>query len=280
MGDKLNSFLDNTPFLYPNEKLPINSYSDLKDFVNHVNNTDFNNKDNLTNLIDGLNFILNNKNATAESLPYYFGGPSAIYYFKVYSSLMTPIFFDQMLDSSDTQNFNLVFNRLYDNASQHDSELKTNYEQNIQNWNYNASHLETHYDEMKKHNNMELASMIDDNTTILRQASLNNDLYLRRQFLNKRLSSTFYFICVLILIGFLKSMDYNPLGISMMVLVLIILYIINIVLSYRYQSNMHKLNFNKLKHPGYPIKNEQIQQKYLGNCGGSSDDYSSNKCKF
>lgn len=280
MSDKLNSFLDNTPFLYPNEKLPINSYADLEKFTNHVNTTDFNNKDNLTNLIDGLNFIANNKDVTTENLPYYFKGPSAIYYFKVYSSLMTPNFFNQMLDSSDTKNFNVVFNRLYDNASQHDSHIKINYEKNIQNWNSNASYLDAHYGEMKKHNNNELSSMIDDNTTLLRQASLNNDLYLRRQFLNKRLSSTFYFICVLILIGFLKSVNFNPVVISSMVLFLIILYIINIVSSYRYQNNMHNLNFNKLKHPGYPVKNEETQQKYLGNCGTSTSDYSSNKCKF
>ena len=279
MDDKLNSFLDSTPFLYPNEKLPINSYEDLENFKNHVDATDFNNKENLTNLIDGLNFLLN-KNVSTENLPYYFKGPSALYYFKVYSSLMTPNFFNKMLDSSDTNNYNLVLNKLYDNASQHDSEIKTNYEKYIQNWNYNASYLETHYGEMKKHNNNELASMIDDNTTLLRQASLNNDLYLRRQFLNKRLSSTFYFICVLILIGFLKSVNFNPVVISSMVLFLIILYIINIVSSYRYQNNMHNLNFNKLKHPGYPIKNEETQQKYLGNCGTSTSDYSSNKCKF
>ena len=68
----------------------------------------------------------------------------------------------------------------------------------------------------------------------------------------------------------------------MTTIVLLILYIINIALSYKHQNNMHKLNFNLLQHPGYPVRDEKIQQKYFGDCSSSSNSNSTlqGKCNF
>ena len=277
--NNLKTFLENTPFLYSNENkfLPINDETELNLFVEHLISQNLG--EGFINLIEGITIINNNDENAAQNADY-FDGPNSVYYFKVYSSIMTQQFFKKLM------NDNQPFIMLYDNATKFNSEFLVNVGESLDkhkdNYNTVSGELNTHYGEMRKHNNAELASIKDDNTTLLRQVSINNDMYLRRQFLNKRLNSTFYFICLLILVGFLKSINYNELYIFMTTIVLLILYIINIALSYKHQNNMHKLNFNLLQHPGYPVRDEKIQQKYFGDCSSSSNSNSTlqGKCNF
>jgi len=282
--NNLTSFLENTPFLYSinndNAFLPINNTVELSTFVDHVETEKLNGKlEGKENLVEGIQIINNNDEIQANNVSY-FKGPNSVYYFKVFSSIMTPDFFDKLMAEND------AFQVLYTNAKTFNSEFLINVGDSLSdhktNLNEVSGELNIHYGQMRKHNNAELAAIKDDNTTLLRQASINNDMYLRRQFLNKRLNSTFYFICLLILVGFLKSINYNSLYIFMTTIVLLILYIINIALSYKHQNNMHKLNFNQLQHPGFPIRDEKIQQKYFGDCSSSSNSNSTlqGKCNF
>lgn len=271
----MNSFLYNTPFLHSvqNVFLPITNDDELNTFITHVSDTKFDNKGKLQNLINGLTIIKNND---TSKIPTYFKGPSSLYYFKVYASLMSSDYFEDMIQD------NAVFDSLYKNAKGSNEQTFKSYSAATSSWKTDANQLKSHFDKMRKHNNKELIEIADDNTTLLRQANINQDFYLRRKYLNKRLNSTVYFICFLILIGYLKSINYDKGIVGIMTLTITTIYIINIVLSYRYQNNMHKLNFNKLNHPGYPVRNEETQNKYLGNCSNDNynETFSSNKCNF
>jgi len=279
----LNTYLDDTLFSHSyqddgkhrdNPYLPITNSTELYAFNQKVQELNY---ENLKHLTTGLDHITNKIN---EDLPY-FKGPMSEFYFKVYASLMDHDYLINLL-TQNSGDYNEVFYNLYSSAKNYNRDILGSYKLNTDKWHANTNELYKHYNSMRNHVNKEYIQLSDDNATLLRQGSLNHDLYLNAKFHNKRLVSTVLFISVLILIGFLKSINYNISAIISMTVIITIIYLINMILSYKYQNKMHKLNFHELNHSGYPVRNDIIQQKYLGNCDTNytKGKNTNNKCLF
>lgn len=118
------------------------------------------------------------------------------------------------------------------------------------------------YEKRRANDNIDYINLRDDNTTLYRQAQLNNDMFLRTQFLNSILKLLLIFLSLLILIGFLNSIGI-PMSITIIPIIIIFVVCATIFLiRMKELNNYHKLQFRRLKSLGYPKINKENQDKH------------------
>ena len=138
-----------------------------------------------------------------------------------------------------------------------------------------TNELDNIYEKRRANDNVDYINLRDDNTTLYRQAQLNNDLFLRTQFLNSLLKLLLIFLSLLILTGFLNSIDI-PISITIVPIIIIFLVCGTIFLiRMKELNNYHKLQFRRLKKFGYPMINKDNQDKY-----GIPIDETKNQCNL
>ena len=279
-------FLAGTPYLYnyQDTPLPLTSYDDLSNFlgttttaINHTNKK-------LTNLLNGLEAIRDgetNGNKEGSTLWNMVIVHNPEYYYKVLSSLFTSSFHNLLLEESN------FFYQLHKRASRakyeknvHIDDVQKSAEFATQNWHTDSTQLHDLYEKIRANRNHEYINLIDDNSTLLRQAQLNRDMYLRRKFVNSILNSLFVCICLFIITGYLSmSLGYSLATIMTINMVIVVLFSISILFAILGENNRHDLNFNKIDAPGYPVINNEVQMKYQAgsaSCGTQADPYSCN----
>ena len=202
-------FLSDTKYLYKHhDGLPLDSDVALSEFISAIE-TDakqYSQYQNLTHLLNALKAIKGSMNDDAQDVLDF----HAEYYYKVIASLFTETFHDKLLISSE------YFLQLHNNAanSRKERHIHLNDVQNsatnaTENWKEDAEQLALLYERLRANRNHEYINLVDDNTTLLRQAQLNHDMLLRRQFINKMLRDILILVCLFIISGFLNHMGYD-----------------------------------------------------------------------
>tara|TARA_Y100000389_G_C17464068_1_gene524076 strand:- start:3582 stop:4403 length:822 start_codon:yes stop_codon:yes gene_type:complete len=196
-----------------------------------------------------------------------------VYYYKVLASVMTADFHEDLIGEDG------LFKELRDAAFRKRMEVHRNLNevqnsaQNAtKNWTVNSDHLGKMYESLRKNRSHEYITIVDDNTTLLRQSQLNNDMRRRREYVNAYLKIVVIFLCLLILVGYMNHIEFGLDFVIPIILVLLVLFTITCLITWRNHKRMHDLAYLRLKFPGYPVKNEAIQKKYLGDCSTGNTD--------
>ena len=148
------------------------------------------------------------------------------------------------------------------------------------NWKEDAEQLALLYERLRANRNHEYINLVDDNTTLLRQAQLNHDMLLRRQFINKMLRDILILICLFILSGFLNHMGYASTTILTINVVLLTLFGLNFLYSIYIRQKRHELNYKRFGKFLYPKIDQDTQLKYAeGVCSDDDSDPNSKKAK-
>tara|TARA_Y100000748_G_scaffold299764_1_gene297136 strand:+ start:3722 stop:4594 length:873 start_codon:yes stop_codon:yes gene_type:complete len=287
MADLENpKFLAGTKYLYQYsdaDALPIDEYDKLTDFVSLIGNDSNSKRDGLRNLYMGLEII--------SQAP---GGPdswssdandmilhNSEYYYKVYASLFTETFHDQLLTDSP------FFKALHEKAARaksvrriHLNDVQNSAENATENWQTDANQLHMLYERLRANRNHEYINLIDDNSTLIRQGQLNHDMLLRRQFINKLLRDLLILICLLTLTGFLNTLGYDMTTIFTFNVIILTVFGLSFLYALYSRQRRHSLNYKRMNLYKYPIRNEDLQQKYTsGNCEDDPNQYTTGRCK-
>ena len=171
--------------------LPLKNNTDLSTFYNTVKNDP-----NLENAANGLNSIINDGGEDAASEQRFL--VNAEYYYKVYASLFTREYHDELLEN------NTFFKTLKKNAFEakrnrhsHLNEVQNTAQNATDNWQHTSSELVMLYNRLRGNKNHEYVHLIDDNSTLKRQRDLSHDLFIRRQNMNTFLRICTIFLCLL-----------------------------------------------------------------------------------
>ena len=241
-----------------NDKLKV-----LKDF--HLSLPIYSSDPNIR-LKDGLGDIINNNlngDAFRSIVKYH-----AAYYYKVYSSLLTKELHDELVSSNN------VFQSIHDKAmdTKYQSyklrnEIQRTSEIATKNWDYNSKELKDIYHRLYGNRNAEFQTSIDNNTTLLRQGHMNYDTYLRQMEWNQFLRLMSACICMILIIGYLASIEISTDLIRLLFLAVFVIFIVNCILLYMANRKRHKLAYPRLRFPGYPVRNEEVQKSHqTGDC--------------
>jgi len=273
-------FLSDTKYLYKHhDGLPLDSDQALSEFISAIQ-TDakqYSQYANLTHLLSALVAIKGSTDGNAKDILDF----HPEYYYKVISSLFTETYHNKLLTSSE------YFLELHNNAanSRKERHIHLNDVQNsatnaTENWQEDAEQLALLYERLRANRNHEYINLVDDNTTLLRQAQLNHDMLLRRQFINKMLRDILILICLFILSGFLNHMGYASTTILTINVVLLTLFGLNFLYSLYIRQKRHELNYKRFGKFLYPKIDPDTQKKYVdGACSGDDSDPSSKKAK-
>tara|TARA_Y100000389_G_scaffold189710_1_gene213754 strand:- start:407 stop:1258 length:852 start_codon:yes stop_codon:yes gene_type:complete len=253
-----------------NTYLPI-SYSDseplsrLIEFYNSLGEDNFSSGPNKT-LKDGINDIIsiNTTSNSFKNIEKY----HAAYYYKVYSSLFTKELHDYLVKNNEV--FKQFHNKAMDTKRQSyilRNEIQRTSEIATKNWDYNSKELKDIYHRLHGNRNSEFQTTIDNNTTLLRQGHMNYDTYLRQMEWNQFLRLMSACICMILIIGYLASIEISPDLIRLLFLAVFVIFIVNCILLYMANRKRHKLAYPRLRFPGYPVRNEEVQQSHqTGDC--------------
>ena len=269
-------FLKDTQYLYSvaGDKLPLQSDTDLTNFLTVIDGEDYGSLSNLRSALAAINGSMDDN---AEDIILF----HPEYYYKVISSLFTEEYHNTLLGSS------AYFLDLHNKAanSRKERHVYLNDVQNsatnaTDNWKEDADQLALLYDRLRANRNHEYINLVDDNTTLLRQAQLNHDMLLRRQFINKMLRDILILICLFILSGFLNHIGYASTTILTINVVLLTLFGLNFLYSLYIRQKRHELNYKRFGKFLYPKIDPDTQKKYAdGACSGDDSDPSSIKAK-
>ena len=273
-------FLSDTKYLYKHHTgLPLDSDQALSSFIEEIKGDadKYSQYANLTHLLSALNAIKGSSNSDAQDILDF----HPEYYYKVISSLFTEAFHNSLLSTSD------YFLQLHNNAanSRKERHIHLNDVQNsatnaTENWQEDAEQLALLYERLRANRNHEYINLVDDNTTLLRQAQLNHDMLLRRQFINKMLRDILILICLFILSGFLNHMGYASTTILTINVVLLTLFGLNFLYSIYIRQKRHQLNYTRFGKFLYPKIDPDAQLKYAeGVCSDDDSDPNSKKAK-
>lgn len=273
-------FLSDTKYLYKHHaELPLDSDVALSEFISAIQTDakEISQYANLTHLLSALKAIKGSSNSDAQDILYF----HAEYYYKVIASLFTEAYHDSLLTSSE------YFLQLHNNAanSRKERHIHLNDVQNsatnaTENWKEDAEQLALLYERLRANRNHEYINLVDDNTTLLRQAQLNHDMLLRRQFINKMLRDILILICLFILSGFLNHMGYASTTILTINVVLLTLFGLNFLYSLYIRQKRHELNYKRFGKFLYPKIDQDTQLKYAeGVCSDDDSDPNSKKAK-
>lgn len=263
-----------------NTYLPINSSDELNNYIEFINGINYENS-NDQRLRNGLIAIANGGDSNGDFgviLKYH-----ASYYYKVYASLFTQIFHDELLKSG----VSVPFKDLYDEAmrTKHESyklrnQIQRTAENATKNWNYDSSELKDLYYRLQKNKDTEYQSTVDNNSTLLRQGQMNYDMFLRQMEWNQFLRLISACLCMILIIGFLASTEISPDLIRLFFISVFVIFITNCIMLYMASRKRHLLLYPRLRFPGYPIRDENTQEAHkTGDCTGSYDG-SEIDCKY
>lgn len=195
-----------------------------------------------------------------------------IYYYKAISSVMTGDLHKEMLEN------NAVFLDLQNAAKDHKRRNLVDKNEFINsaifatgNWNHGSNELKTLYSQLRGNRNNEFVNLIDNNSTILRQSQLNHDMFLRRRSMNQFLKIISIFLAIIILIGYMNHLEYDYKMIFLLLTIVFVIFFITVIVTLVSQRKMHALNYNRLSFPGYPYKNDDVQNRYVGDCTDPSN---------
>ena len=273
-------YLNETKYLYSiaPEHLPIQDDQKLDAFLSAIDThtSSSSHYETLNNLRSALEAIQSGGDGAKDILDFH---PE--YYYKVISSLFTEAYHNELLTSNN------LFLQLHNNAanSRKERHVFLNDVQNsatnaTENWNEDADQLALLYKRLRKNRNHEYINLVDDNTTLLRQAQLNHDMLLRRQFINKMLRDILILICLFILSGFLNHIGYASTTILTINVVLLTLFGLNFLYSLYIRQKRHELNYKRFGKFLYPKIDADTQKKYAdGACFGDDSDPSSKKAE-
>ena len=273
-------FLSDTKYLYKHhDELPLDSPEALSEFISAID-TDakqYSQYANLTHLLNALKAINGSMNSDAQDVLDF----HAEYYYKVIASLFTETFHDKLLISSE------YFLQLHNNAANarkerhiHLNDVQNSATNATENWKEDADQLALLYERLRANRNHEYINLVDDNTTLLRQAQLNHDMLLRRQFINKMLRDILILVCLFILSGFLNHMGYASTTILTINVVLLTLFGLNFLYSIYIRQKRHELNYKRFGKFLYPKIDQDTQLKYAeGVCSDDDSDPNSKKAK-
>ena len=257
------SSIKNTPFVYAaplqNNKLgelPINSLGQLKDFIRSVDTKTIKRDKGLSNAVYGMKII---ENPRSRSMPIDFMNNSE-YYYKLYASLFTPEFHDYLLHfSSPFKNLRSRAMRQNIIDQKHLHSVQTSSEKATISWEKDSKQLKTMYKHLRANKNHEYIELRDDNSTLLRQAQLNHEAYLRRKYVNGYLKLSISIICLLILSGYLNEIGMHPSIVISSTIFIFVLCVVMIIRRIIKERRFNSIQFHRLKFPGYPVRNEEIQ---------------------
>tara|TARA_Y100000389_G_C17450600_1_gene514503 strand:- start:17 stop:838 length:822 start_codon:yes stop_codon:yes gene_type:complete len=259
-----------------NEYLPIDKQEDLYNFIQQLSDGYYESKPN-SNLKIGLEAIYNRTSDLSDDEQKIIDFHSA-YYYKVFSSLFTQSFHDSHL-LSDT-----FFKALHDNAMKVKSdslkkrnEIQRTSEIATENWQYNSNELKTLYYRLHRNNDNEYQNYIDNNTTLLRQGQLNHNMFLKQMEWNQFLKLLSACVCMILIIGYLASIEFSPTIIRLSFVAVFFIFTVNLLLLFMSSRRRHKLLYPNLRFQGYPVRDENTQKKYTGNCN-SVDSYGTQTC--
>jgi len=273
-------FLSDTKYLYKHhDGLPLDSDVALSEFISAIQ-TDakqYSQYANLTHLLNALKAIKGSMNDDAQDVLDF----HAEYYYKVIASLFTETFHDKLLISSE------YFLQLHNNAANarkerhiHLNDVQNSATNATENWKEDADQLALLYERLRANRNHEYINLVDDNTTLLRQAQLNHDMLLRRQFINKMLRDILILVCLFIISGFLNHMGYASTTILTINVVLLTLFGLNFLYSIYIRQKRHELNYKRFGKFLYPKIDQDTQLKYAeGVCSDDDSDPNSKKAK-
>jgi len=273
-------FLSDTKYLYKHhDELPLDSPEALSQFISAIE-TDakqYSQYANLTHLLNALKAIKGSMNSDAQDVLDF----HAEYYYKVIASLFTETFHDKLLISSE------YFLQLHNNAANarkerhiHLNDVQNSATNATENWKEDADQLALLYERLRANRNHEYINLVDDNTTLLRQAQLNHDMLLRRQFINKMLRDILILVCLFIISGFLNHMGYASTTILTINVVLLTLFGLNFLYSIYIRQKRHELNYKRFGKFLYPKIDQDTQLKYAeGVCSDDDSDPNSKKAK-
>ena len=273
-------FLSDTKYLYKHhDGLPLDSDVALSEFISAIE-TDakqYSQYANLTHLLNALKAIKGSMNDDAQDVLDF----HAEYYYKVIASLFTETFHDKLLISSE------YFLQLHNNAANarkerhiHLNDVQNSATNATENWKEDADQLALLYERLRANRNHEYINLVDDNTTLLRQAQLNHDMLLRRQFINKMLRDILILVCLFIISGFLNYMGYASTTILTINVVLLTLFGLNFLYSIYIRQKRHELNYKRFGKFLYPKIDQDTQLKYAeGVCSDDDSDPNSKKAK-
>lgn len=266
-------FLSDTKYLYKHhDGLPLDSDQALSSFIKEIQNDgkEYSQYANLNHLLSALGAIKGSSNSDAQDILDF----HPEYYYKVISSLFTEAFHNSLLSTSD------YFLQLHNNAanSRKERHIHLNDVQNsatnaTDNWQEDADQLALLYERLRANRNHEYINLVDDNTTLLRQAQLNRDMLLRRQFINKMLRDILILICLFIISGFLNHMGYASTTVLTMNVVLLTLFGLNFLYSMYIRQKRHQLNYKRFGKFLYPKIDPDTQSKYVDGICSGDDDY-------
>ena len=224
----------------------------------------------------GIIAIYNNQNMSDESLNSstknhldYMIMYRPDYYFSIFAGLFTPNFFNEINSASGEDSFFQNLKKRAYNEKKNES-LRRSVVQKVStnstdNWNYDANELSLLYDRMHKNKLHQDREIYDSNTTILRQSQLNYDSYLRQLEWNQFLKLIAVCLCMLIILGYLGSIEFSVHYIRLLFIVIFMIFVVNSILIFMSNRKRHKLMYPRLAFPGYPILDSQNQKKYENN---------------
>jgi len=266
-------FLSDTKYLYKHhDGLPLDSDAALSTFIAAIkaDAKQYSQYTNLTHLLSALVAIKGSTDDDAQNVLDF----HPEYYYKVISSLFTEAYHNSLLTTSE------YFLQLHNNAanSRKERHIHLNDVQNsatnaTENWKEDAEQLALLYERLRANRNHEYINLVDDNTTLLRQAQLNHDMLLRRQFINKMLRDILILVCLFIISGFLNHMGYASTTILTINVVLLTLFGLSFLYSLYIRQKRHQLNYKRFGKFLYPKIDPDTQTKYAE--GVCSDDYDS-----
>ena len=273
-------FLSDTKYLYKHhDGLPLDSDVALSEFISAIQTDakEISQYQNLSHLLNALIAIKGSMNNDAQDILDF----HAEYYYKVIASLFTEAYHDSLLTSSE------YFLQLHNNAANarkerhiHLNDVQNSATNATENWKEDAEQLALLYERLRANRNHEYINLVDDNTTLLRQAQLNHDMLLRRQFINKMLRDILILICLFILSGFLNHIGYASTTILTINVVLLTLFGLNFLYSLYIRQKRHELNYKRFGKFLYPKIDADTQKKYAdGACFGDDSDPSSKKAE-
>ena len=272
-------YLKDSHFQYSPETqdiLPIDNETGLIEFYKLVSNRHTRSKG-LMNAINGFRFMLYELRYPQADVSYAYNDEFSVfsvnanYYYKLYASLFTLKFHDELLDRATF--FKTLRTKAVQSAAKRDAHLtdvQGASEEATQSWRKDSEHLKELYEMLRANRNHEYINLRDDNSTLLRQMQLVSDLHIRRNYNNEYLSITLIFLCLLILNGYLNHIGFSFALVSLMSIAIFVSLGIVIIVRMVNARKFHPLNFQQINFAGYPVVNEEIQAKYIA--PNSSDD--------
>lgn len=198
----------------------------------------------------------------------------ADYYAKIISSLFTQEYYSSLYDSNTT------FQNLINRASQNKmhnmmklNELTKLGENATQSWGYDADELKALYYRLKENKEVQNRDLLDSNSTLMRQRHLNYDMYLRQLEWNQFLRLISIILALLIIVGYLADIEFDPDYIRFLLIAVFIIFIVNCILLFMSKRRRHILMYPKLAFPGFPVLNRTIQKAHKdGTCNNKNNE--------